>query len=47
MQVDGVPMYQLCMKLRPVKDVFKRQNLVCFGDLKHTGSRKRMFLLHL
>ena len=34
MQVDGVPMYQLCMKLHPMKDCLKRKNLVCFGDLK-------------
>ena len=27
-------MYQLYMKLRSVKAVFKEQNLVCFGNLK-------------
>jgi hypothetical protein len=33
-QLEGVPMYQLYMKLRSVKAVFKEQNLACFGNLK-------------
>jgi hypothetical protein len=32
--VEGVPMYRLCRKLRAVKIVLKRQNIVCFGNLK-------------
>jgi hypothetical protein len=33
-QVDGVPMFQLYANLKSVKDVLKRQNLSCFGNLK-------------
>jgi hypothetical protein len=33
-QVDGFPMYQLYSKLKVVKIVLKRQNLVCFGNLQ-------------
>jgi hypothetical protein len=33
-QVDGVPMYQLYVKLRYVKAMLKQHNLVCFGNLK-------------
>lgn len=33
-QVSGVPVYKLCVKLRAIKAVLKRQNIESFEDLK-------------
>jgi hypothetical protein len=32
--MQGVPMYRLCMKLKALKVVLKEKNRSCYGDIK-------------